>query len=68
MTKPTNFDTSESLEVIWSALHSYSEHYEEGLKEDEEEWDNICTAMAWITEALPQTHEDQWPDIPKQAN
>ena len=55
---PTNFSVIESLEFIWDKLHGYAEEsipywkYEDSHPEDakvyEEEWDEICTAMAWI--------------------
>lgn len=52
-TKPTNFDLDESLEVVWEALHAYREDLiPEGDENYDEQWNDICTAMAWITEAL----------------
>ena len=53
MSKPTNFSIPESLEVVWDALHEYQEMcLDDGNRMHEDKWDNICTAMAWITEAL----------------
>ena len=52
--KPTNFSTTESIQVVWAALHGYREDcIPEHDPMWDEEWDDICTAMAWITEALP---------------
>ena len=42
----TNFDTEQSLAVIWQKLHAYQDD------NCPNEWDEICTAMAWITDAL----------------
>ena len=67
--KPTNFSTTESIQVVWAALHAYRDEVipadfptdiEQG---NDEQWDDICTAMAWITEALPS---DRGP-IPQQT-
>ncbi len=42
-----------SLEVIWDALHEWAALMDNhDLKDIEERWDNICTAMAWIKEDL----------------
>ena len=42
-----------SLEVIWDALHEWQDLMENhDLKDIEERWDDICTAMAWIKEDL----------------
>lgn len=51
MAKPTNFSTTESLEVVWEALYVARSH----LTGMDPQWDDICTAMAWITEALGTT-------------
>ena len=54
MSKPTSFDIPESLESVWHGLNGYREDcIPEGQEEKyDEEWSDICTAMAWITEAL----------------
>lgn len=53
MSKPTNFSIPESLETVWDALHAYREDLiPEGDEAYDSQWDDICTAMAWITEAL----------------
>lgn len=42
-----------SLEVVWDALHEWQDLMDNhDLKDIEERWDNICTAMAWIKEDL----------------
>jgi hypothetical protein len=42
-----------SLELIWNALSFYREHgIPEGSQEYDNEWDEICTTMAWIQEDL----------------
>ena len=52
--KPRNFSVEESLEVVWDALHDLSADLvtEEQQAIFDKRWDNICLAMAWITEAL----------------
>ena len=47
------------LQVIWSALHSHRETcIPEGVPEYDDEWDEICTAMAWIAEELGVSDEE----------
>jgi len=49
----TRDDRASHLETIWSALAGYREDcIPEGTPEHDEEWSDICTAMAWITEDL----------------
>lgn len=49
----TNGDTDQALEVVWEALFSHRENcIPEGVDNNDEQWDEICTAMAWITETL----------------
>lgn len=41
------------LDTIWDALAHYREHcIPEAQPEHDAEWDEICTAMAWITEEI----------------
>ena len=48
------------LETVWEALHGFREDcISEGDQDHDEQWDDICTAMAWITEAI--TEEDDQP-------
>ena len=43
------------LDVIWSALHHYSEEMrDQGATNLELEWDDICYQMALIEEALQE--------------
>ena len=37
------------FETVWNALHGFRE---DCISTDDEQWDDICTAMAWITEAI----------------
>ena len=54
---PTNFDVAQSLNFIWEKLHIYrntpkdiEEDDDVGQSMIEQEWDDVCTAMAWIKE------------------
>jgi hypothetical protein len=47
----TRFDTKAQLELIWEALECYREDCISG-EEYDSKWDDICTAMAWITEGI----------------
>jgi hypothetical protein len=42
----TNWNLYQAKEVIWDALHMARE---DGL--DDDYWENVCTAMAWLQEA-----------------
>ena len=47
------------LSVLWNALQAYREDLiSEGEEMHDKEWDEICTAMAHIHEALDIKHED----------
>jgi len=51
MLKNNNVDSM--LDVIWEALHGYRQNcIPEGTNEYDDEWSDICTAMAWIEEDL----------------
>ena len=39
------------IEVVWQALHNYRDVWNDDSDRDQE-WDDICTAMAWISEEL----------------
>lgn len=55
----TNFDAVASLDLIWDALQILREEaLPEGNELADARWDDICTAMAWITEELPKPNED----------
>jgi hypothetical protein len=46
-------DLDSILETIWHGLEGYRENcIPEGDKNYDEEWGEICTAMAWIKEDL----------------
>lgn len=50
MGAPLTYGNRESwLETVWEALHAYREG-DPGVTD--ETWDEICTAMAWVTEEL----------------
>lgn len=52
-TTPTVGDPESWLETIWQALACYREDcIPEGDETYDETWNDICTAMAWIREAL----------------
>lgn len=41
------------MDVVWAALEEHREtNIPEGVPEYDEQWDDICTAMAWIREEL----------------
>ena len=49
----TRNDTEAILETIWQALEGYRENcIPEGEAQYDEQWSEICTAMAWIAEDL----------------
>tara|TARA_B110000908_G_C10196009_1_gene422933 strand:- start:1092 stop:1286 length:195 start_codon:yes stop_codon:yes gene_type:complete len=55
----TNGDTTESMAVVWEALHTFKEIAEMlrdhlGIDEYDEYWSDINTAMAWIQEGLDE--------------
>lgn len=60
MPKPVKRNSNASmLSVIWNALHSHRENcIPEGVKEYDEEWDEICTAMGWIHEMLGVDYDE----------
>lgn len=52
-TKATSGDTTQAIEVLWEALAALREDLiPEGDESYDAQWDEITTAMAWITEAL----------------
>ena len=60
--KLTNFDVEASLEVVWAALQGFREDcIPAGEEMYDEQWDDICTAMAWIREylGLPSEAENE---------
>lgn len=52
-TNATSGDVSQALEVVWEALQAVREDLlPEGDESYDAQWEEICTAMAWIEEAL----------------
>jgi len=49
---PTCFSVEESLETVWSALREFDNHCLPVSDASTRIWDDICTAMAWIEEAV----------------
>lgn len=47
----TGGDTEQSLEVVWAVLQNWHE-CKPVTEETQTQWDDICTAMAWIREGL----------------
>jgi hypothetical protein len=46
-------DFYDNLKIVWNALEEYRENcIPEGQKQYDEKWNDICTAMALITEDL----------------
>lgn len=53
-------DLDSILETIWHALFAYREDcIPESNPDYDNEWDDICTAMAWITEDLENYHNQE---------
>ena len=43
------------LETVWDALHAYREDLiPEGDEQYDEIWNDICTAMMWITKTVEE--------------
>jgi hypothetical protein len=59
ITKPlTSFDTVQAIAVVWEALGALREDLIlEGTDSDDKQWDEVCTAMAWIEKALEDDSE-----------
>lgn len=54
-TKLTRDDSKSHLEVIWDALAAFREDcIPEGDAAHDAQWNDICTAMAWIVEDLEE--------------
>lgn len=53
-------DIKDSIDTIWRALHAYREDcIPEGDEAYDEEWSDICTAMAVIQEDLNLQEETE---------
>ena len=49
----TNFNTDQAMAVVWQALHGFREDSIPANQSIyDEQWDEICTAMAWIGDEL----------------
>jgi hypothetical protein len=47
------YDMEGNLSLIWNALHFYREHgIPEGVSEYDDQWSELCSAMAYISEDL----------------
>jgi hypothetical protein len=57
MTNLKHNDVEAILETVWEALHAFREDcIPEGDPAYDDQWSDICTAMAWITEDLEAYH------------
>ena len=46
-------DINQALDLIWDVLGDYRENnIPEGVYQYDRQWEDICTAMAWIEESL----------------
>lgn len=58
MPEVTRSNTASWLDCIWEALHAYREELiPEGEAVYDEEWSDLCTAMAWLREELELEEE-----------
>lgn len=67
MSKPTNFSISESLEVVWEAVHQWSADIQEHRDEHEPTEDDVNLAMNWIMDELGYDFDESGVIIPKQS-
>lgn len=51
----TYTDKQSWLDTVWAALDAYRQDY---IPNDDEQWDEICTAMAWIRGELIDVEEE----------
>ena len=48
------------FEPVWDALHGFRENcIPEGDPNYDDQWGDICTAMAWITEEIIEDIEEE---------
>ena len=53
MTELHALDPHTWVETVWGALHAYREDLiPEGDEMYDDQWDDICSAMGWISEEL----------------
>jgi len=51
-------DIQDAIKTVWLALEGYRAHVvPEGSPENDEAWDDVCTAMAVIAEDLGVEHD-----------
>ncbi len=63
MTDLTRGNTESWFETIWDALHGYREDcIPEGDGAYDDQWSDICTAMAWIREEFDEDRPAQQAD------
>lgn len=65
LTAPANpkaGDVRSWIDTVWEALHAYHEDNPTHFEENPEAWDDICTAMAWIQEALSCSEQVDEPE------
>lgn len=48
-----------ALDIVWSALEKYRSSIPEGTDAHDKEWNEICTAMAWIVEGLDEDYYNE---------
>lgn len=62
-------DSDSWLETVWDALHAYREDLiPEGDEHYDEIWDDICTAMAWMTESVKNDVMKKFKVVVEQKN
>lgn len=50
---PTAYDAASWIIALWEPLQHWRHTLcEEGDEEDDKDWDEVCTVMAWLTEEL----------------
>lgn len=59
MSKPTNFNTSESLEIVWEAIDQWSIDFEQDEFKNEHypQKDDVKLAMNWIMDELKYDYD-----------
>jgi len=53
---PTSFDQYESMDYIWEVLSDYRKNHLDKFDNEDDIWDEICTSMSWIEDALGMRH------------
>lgn len=52
-------DRQSMIDTIWNALHCYREDcIPESQPEYDDDWSDVCTAMAWIEEDLARLDDE----------